>query len=128
MCILLVVRATLLDSFIFPLIDISSEAGSIAKYMLLIVCLVTPLRAVNVCNVVGVFRGGGDVNYALKVDIGPLYCICVPSAALCGLVFGLGIEVVYLCIAFDDLAKTILCLPHLRSGRWINSVTRSDAS
>ena len=28
----------------------------------------------------------------------------------------------------NDLAKTILCLPHLRSGRWINSVTRSDAS
>lgn len=126
MCILLAVRATLLDSLIFPLIDISAGAGETAKYMLLLIALVMPLRSLNLCNVVGVFRGGGDVNYALKVDIGPLYCICVPSAALCGLVFGLGIEAVYICIVFDDIAKTVLCLPHLRGGKWINSITRSE--
>ena len=93
--------------------------------MLLLTACVLPLRAVNLCNVVGVFRGGGDVRYALLVDVGPLYCLCVTSAALCALVFGLGIEVVYVCIVFDDVAKCFLCLPHLRGGRWINSVTRA---
>ena len=125
MLLLLTVRATLLDSFVYPLMDISSEAGRIAKYMLLLIALVMPLRSVNLCNVVGVFRGGGDVKFALLVGVGPLYCICVTSAALCGLVFGLGIEAVYVCIVFDDIAKTFLCLPHLRRGKWINSVTRA---
>lgn len=128
MLLLLLVRATLLDSLIFPLMDISYGAGQISRYMLLLIALVMPLRALNLCNVVGVFRGGGDVKFALLCDVAPLYCICVPAAALCGLVFGLGIEAVYLCIVFDDVAKTFLCLPHLRRGRWINSVTRTEAA
>ena len=126
MGILLVIRATLLDSFIFPLMDISAEAGEIAKMMLAFIAVIMPLRSLNLCNIVGVFRGGGDVRYALLCDVGPLYCVCLPAAALCGLVFGLGITAVYVCICLDDICKVFLCLTRLRSGRWINSVTREN--
>ena len=126
MGILLLIRATLLDSFIFPLMDISAEAGEIAKMMLAFIAVIMPLRSLNLCNIVGVFRGGGDVRYALLCDVGPLYCVCLPAAALCGLVFGLGITAVYVCICLDDFVKIFLCLPRLRSGRWINSVTREN--
>lgn len=124
MGILLTIRATLLDGFIFPLMDISAEAGELAKMMLAFIAVVMPLRSLNLCNIVGVFRGGGDVRYGLICDIGPLYCVCLPAAALCGLVFGLGITAVYVCICLDDLCKVFLCMPKLRSGKWINSVTR----
>ena len=124
MGILLTIRATLLDGFIFPLMDISAEAGELAKMMLAFIAVVMPMRSLNLCNIVGVFRGGGDVRYGLICDIGPLYCVCLPAAALCGLVFGLGITAVYVCICLDDFCKVFLCLPRLRSGKWINSVTR----
>ena len=124
MGIRLTIRATLLDGFIFPLMDISAEAGELAKMMLTFIAVVMPLRSLNLCNIVGVFRGGGDVRYGLICDIGPLYCVCLPAAALCGLVFGLGITAVYVCICLDDFCKVFLCLPRLRSGKWINSVTR----
>lgn len=124
MGLLLTIRATLLDGFIFPLMDISAEAGELAKMMLAFIAVVMPLRSLNLCNIVGVFRGGGDVRYGLICDIGPLYCVCLPAAALCGLVFGLGITAVYVCICLDDLCKVFLCMPRLRSGKWINSVTR----
>ena len=124
MGILLLIRATLLDSFIFPLMDISAEAGELAKMMLAFIAVIMPIRSLNLCNIVGVFRGGGDVRYGLLCDIGPLYCICLPAAALCGLVFGLGITAVYVCICLDDFCKVFLCLPRLRSGKWVNSVTR----
>ena len=124
MGILLTIRATLLDGFIFPLMDISAEAGELAKMMLAFIAVVMPLRSLNLCNIVGVFRGGGDVRFGLICDIGPLYCVCLPAAALCGLVFGLGITAVYVCICLDDFCKVFLCLPRLRSGNWINSVTR----
>lgn len=124
MGILLTIRATLLDGFIFPLMDISAEAGELAKMMLAFIAVVMPLRSLNLCNIVGVFRGGGDVRYGLICDIGPLYCVCLPAAALCGLVFGLDITAVYVCICLDDFCKVFLCLPRLRSGKWINSVTR----
>lgn len=124
MGILLTIRATLLDGFIFPLMDISAEAGELAKMMLAFIAVVMPLRSLNLCNIVGVFRGGGDVRFGLICDIGPLYCVCLPAAALCGLVFGLGITAVYVCICLDDFCKVFLCLLRLRSGKWINSVTR----
>ena len=124
MGILLTIRATLLDGFIFPLMDISAEAGELAKMMLAFIAVIMPLRSLNLCNIVGVFRGGGDVRYGLICDIGPLYCVCLPAAALCGLVFGLGITAVYVCICLDDFCKVFLCMPRLRSGKWINSVTR----
>lgn len=126
MGILLLIRATLLDSFIFPLMDISAEAGEIAKMMLAFIAVIMPIRSLNLCNIVGVFRGGGDVRYGLFCDVGPLYCICLPAAALCGLVFGLGITAVYICICFDDVAKVFLCITRLRSAKWINSVTRES--
>ena len=126
MGILLTIRATLLDGFIFPLMDISAEAGELAKMMLAFIAVVMPLRSLNLCNIVGVFRGGGDVRFGLICDIGPLYCVCLPAAALCGLVFGLGITAVYVCICLDDFCKVFLCLPRLRSGKWINSVTRES--
>ncbi len=121
---LLLVRQFAADSFIFPLMNISAEAGGIAKYMLLLLALVMPLRAVNLCNIVGVFRGGGDVHYALMCDVSPIYFICLPTAALCGLVFGLGIKAVYLCMCADELIRICLILPRLKSGKWINNVTR----
>ena len=43
-----------------------------------------------------------------------------------GLVFGLGITAVYICICFDDVAKVFLCITRLRSAKWINSVTRES--
>lgn len=127
MGITLLIRATLLDSFIFPLMGISAEAGAIAKFMLLAVAFLMPLRAMNLCNVVGVFRGGGDVNYALVCDVVPMYTVCLPAAAVLALVCGFGIEVIYLCMCADDIIKIFLCLPRLLNGKWINNVTRELA-
>ena len=94
--------------------------------MLAFIAVIMPIRSLNLCNIVGVFRGGGDMRYGLFCDVGPLYCICLPAAALCGLVFGLGFTAVYICICFDDVAKVFLCITRLRSAKWINSVTRES--
>lgn len=123
-CVLLFVRYYVCDAFIFPLMGISSEAGVIAKYILFLIALIMPLRSFNLCNIVGVFRGGGDVRFGLLCDITPLYLVCVPAAALCGLVFMYGIEVVYLCVILDEFLKFFLCLFRFRSKKWINNITR----
>ena len=121
---LLLVRAFFADSFIFPLMDISPGAGEIAKYMLLVIAIAMPLRASNLGNIVGIFRGGGDVRFGLVADIVPMYLLCLPAAALAGLVFGQGIYVVYICMCLDDAMKVFMCFPRLLSGKWINNVTR----
>ena len=40
--------------------------------------------------------------------------------------FALCIVAVYNCISHDEVCKVFLCLPRLRSGKWVNSVTREN--
>lgn len=124
--LILLTRAFLCDSFIFPIMGISADAGRIAKYMLLVIAIAMPVRACNLCDVVGIFRGGGDVKYGLLVDVLPMYFITVPASAIAALALGCGIEIVYICMCADDFFKVFMCIPRLISKKWINNVTRDE--
>jgi putative MATE family efflux protein len=122
--VVLAVRALAARQFIFPLVNMSDAAASIAMFMLLVIAIFLPLRAVNITNIVGVLRGGGDVRFAMLTDTLPMYLLCVPLAAFIGLVLQKDIRAVYLCICLDEFVKAVLLFSRLRSRRWINDVTR----
>ena len=82
-----------------------------------------PLKDFNTTNIVGVLRGGGDVRMATIIDIGPLWIIAVPLAALFGLGLELGILAVYLVMTLENLVKCILGYLRYRSGAWVRDVT-----
>ncbi len=110
---------------LYPLFDLSGSAASICTMMLTVIFLTMSLRAYCTTNIVGVLRGGGDVRMATIIDIGPLWIIAVPLAALFGLVFDFGILWVYLAMALENLIKCILGHFRYRSGAWVNDVTRA---
>ena len=97
---------------------------ALAMYMMGILMLVQPVSSVSLTNIVGVLRGGGDVRYAMLCDVGPLYAVCLPLAALAALVWKLDIRYVYPLMSIDVIVQIFLCFPRLRSGRWIHDVTR----
>ena len=86
---------------------------------------VQPLSSVSLTNIVGVLRGGGDVRYAMLCDVGPLYAVCLPLAALTALVWKLDIRYVYPFMSIDMFVQLFLVIPRLRSGKWIHDVTRT---
>lgn len=120
----LLVRFFLAEDVIFPLLGISENAVGTALYMLTVISIVLPLRSLNLTNVVGVLRGGGDVYFAMLVDILPIYLVCLPACAVCALVLKMDIRIVYICMFLDDIVKIFACVPRLRSKKWINDVTR----
>lgn len=108
---------------LYPLFQLSESAGTICTMMLTVVFLTMALRSFCTTNIVGVLRGGGDVRMATIIDIGPLWVIAIPLAALLGLVFDMGILWVYLAMAFENLIKCILGHLRYRSGAWVRDVT-----
>ena len=100
-------------------------ACDIAMYMMGVLMLVQPVSSVSLTNIVGVLRGGGDVRYAMLCDVGPLYAVCLPLAALTALVWKLDIRYVYPLMSIDVIVQLFLVMPRLRSGKWIHDVTRS---
>ena len=124
MVLVFIMRFFLAEQYVFPLLGLSADAVNIGLYMLTVIGFALPLRSLNITNVVGVFRGGGDVYFAMFTDIAPIYIFCLPACAICALVMRLDIHIVYICMFLDDIIKVLICLPRLRSGKWINDVTR----
>jgi len=122
--ILMFVARVIAPVWIFPLFKLSARASSIAMMMITIHALFIPLKDFNTVNVVGVLRGGGDVKAATIIDLLPLWLAAIPMAALCGLVWKLGIFWVALCISLEQVVKAFVGVARLRSGRWIRDLTR----
>lgn len=81
------------------------------------------VKIFNMHIVVGILRGGGDTHYSLVVDVSFLWLVGVPMAFLTGLVLGLPVHLVYLCIGVEELGKMVLGTNRIVSGRWINDLT-----
>ncbi len=125
--LVLLVRFFLAESFIFPLMGLSQEACGTALYMLTFIACLLPLRAVNMTNVVGILRGGGDVRFSLIAEAGPMYLVCIPACAVTALVAKLSIVFVYPCTCLDEAVKFVLGIIRIRSKKWMNDVTREIA-
>ncbi|MBP3372653.1 MAG: MATE family efflux transporter [Clostridia bacterium] len=122
--LLLLIRFVFAEPIIYPLMNMSSDAVEISNFMLMVLALTAPVRGLNLINVVGVFRGGGDVKTSLALDIMPMYVFCLPLAALCSLVFKFGVVPMFLFKCSDEVIKFFFCIRHVASGKWIRNVTR----
>ena len=91
-------------AWVYPLFKLSPGAASVASMMMTMMALAMPLKDFNTVNIVGVLRGGGDVKAATLIDIGPLWGVAIPYAALCGLVLKTTVFWVYLAFPLEQLS------------------------
>lgn len=128
--VLLIVTYGIAKPFVYPVYPAFRNcpgAAEITTMILTIVAIFAPLRSFCATNIVGVLRGGGDVNFTTAIDVLPLWVVALPTAALCGLVFHLGIFWVYMSIELENIIKLGLGLWRIRSRKWIRDVTRSTS-
>lgn len=114
-----------------PLISIFATGDSLSELTLHTALTVTVfcsleqmLRNIPYVQVVGVFRSGGDTLHGMLYDLGSLWLVGIPAALIAAHVFHAPFLAVviaaYLC---EDIPKTILCLWHFTSLRWVMPVT-----
>jgi Na+-driven multidrug efflux pump len=124
--LLMLTRFTILEPFIFPLFDLSSEAASTAAIMLTIIAFSIPIRTMGWSMGIGVLRSGGDVKVLMIIDVCTLYLISLPMASITGLVLRMGIGIVYSSILIEDIVNTTLLFFRVKSKKWIQDITRED--
>ncbi|MBQ5783009.1 MAG: MATE family efflux transporter [Oscillospiraceae bacterium] len=108
------------------LYEITPQAKSAAFAMLTVVILIQPLAAIDIVNIVGVLRGGGDTKLALCLDGGGMWLINIPMSILLGLVLQAPPALVFLSMRCDAFIKIGIELRRIASGRWIRTVTRDN--
>lgn len=117
--------------FRYPLISIFSTGENLSLLTLETALSVTVfcsleifLRNIPYIYVVGVFRSGGDTLHGMAYDLGSLWLVGIPLAFLAARVFHWPfLAVVAAAYLGEDIPKTILCLRHFKSLRWLMPVT-----
>ena len=102
----------------------TEAAVSFCVTMMICFSIAAPLHAFATTNIVGVLRGGGDVQAAMLIDLLPLWCFTLPLLAMLGLVIHAPIALFCFVMAMESLLKVPLGMHRVRSGKWIHDVTR----
>ena len=124
--LILAVSLLVIRPFLFPLFDLTTNAQVYCTAMLYIIALLSPIRCFNFNNIVGVLRGGGDVKVALFIDIGFMYLVALPLAAVFTLVLNFNVVWIYLAMALDEVCRVGFGLFRFVSHKWIHDLTRAN--
>jgi len=114
----------LLKDRIMGFYTVTPETWEALTGTMIVTAAVILIFSVNMACIVGVFRGGGDTKFAMYLDIFAVWCVAIPLGCVGAFVWALPIPLVYFLLRSDELVKAILCLFHLRSGKWLKIVTR----
>lgn len=106
------------------LFNVSDAVRGSARTLLIFGGIFMWANALAGALIVGVMRAGGDVRYSLYLDVGSVWLIGVPIVAVCGLLLGLPIEIVYTLSYAESLFKIIVGLRRFQSRSWIHNLTR----
>ena len=114
-----------------PLVNIFNTGGNIseltrqaAQTIMVIYAIEIPIRNIPYIAIVGIFRSGGDTKASVQYDLACLWLLSVPATFLAAHVLHLPFEVCFVIMyAFEDYLKTVLCIRHYRSLRWLKPVT-----
>lgn len=122
--------------FRVPLVNVFNLSGNIspavlltAQSILVVYALEIPLRNIPYIQIVGLFRSGGDTTTGVKLDLACLWGLSLPITLISAFVLDLPFVVVFLIMYLsEDLIKSVLCIRHLRSTKWLLPVTEEGVA
>jgi putative MATE family efflux protein len=109
---------------IYNLDDLTS--GYLYNLLFVMACIML-LRVMNITFNTGILKAGGDTFFSMFIDMGGIWLIGVPIAAVAAFIIGLPIHYVMLLAATEELAKMIAAYIRFFSNKWINNLTRQTA-
>lgn len=112
-----------------PIIDfyaLTPKSKTLTMNFVAITSFLVLTDSISVIAINGILRGGGDVKFAMWLDILALWLISLPLSALFAFILHVPLELIFFALRSDGLVKVIVCLCRLRNDKWITNVTRSE--
>jgi len=114
----------LIRNQIIGFFNVSPETQLLASQTLISLSFVLFFASISAIHIVGTFRGGGDTKFGMYADMILVWFVSTPLGFVAGLVLGLPLPIVLLCLKVDEMIKAGLCLWKVRGSNWIKSVAR----
>lgn len=111
---------------IISIYNVSETTQALTAQFLAISAIVVFAQSYTFPTMVGILRGGGDTRFVLLMDIIFVWGVTIPLGAVAGLVYGLSMPLVFLCLRCDEPIKIFFATWRLRNSRWMRNVTRTE--
>lgn len=109
--------------FITGVFKITPETAKNVNVVLKTMAFFIPARFYAIIQVIGTLRGGGDVVYAIAVEMIGIWFIGIPLAfAAIHFIPGLSITTLYFIICLEEIVKCVMSYPRVTSYKWIKSL------
>ena len=105
---------------------ISTEMLAAYAVMGVVLICMMPTKAMDITNITGLLRAGGDARTASLIDLSCQWIIAVPLSFVTALVLHAPAAVVCFAIQSENFCKAPWCVLRLRSRKWIHDVTRGS--
>lgn len=110
--------------FIPLMFKITPETKANVITVLKIMSVLVPVRFFGIVQIIGVLRGGGDVVYAILVELIAVWGIGVPLSFIGAVYLNYPITIVYALTCLEEPFKMISTIPRLLSGKWIRNLVK----
>ncbi len=114
----------LIKNPIIEFYNITPATKVMTNQLMIVSAVLLALQALTYTNLIGILRGGGDTRFVLLIDVVFLWFVGVPLGAIAGLWLKLPVAIVFLCLKSDEFIKFFVGIFRVRSGKWINNLTR----
>lgn len=109
------------------LYKVEGEVFTLAHHALVAFCVIFPIKAISLVKIVGVLRAGGDTSFAMRANLGALWGVGLPLAALGAFYFQLPLYLVYLMASFEEVVRVPFGLKRFFSKKWIRNLAAEAA-
>ena len=116
----LLIPISYLAPFIF---NVEPIVLSTVKKLFIVLACCYPLKACNMCILIGLVRAGGDTRFGMICDTFIMWLIAIPLAYSVSVYTALPPWVIYMCLFSEEPLKLLLGLWRIKSGKWLHSVT-----
>ncbi len=117
--ILIIVRGYIVNFYNLP------EQSSLYLYhLLLVMALIMLARVMNIIFQNGILRAGGDTLFSMVVELGGIWIVGIPLAAIAAFVFKLPVYYVMAIAATEEFVKMIAGFYRFLSNKWIHNLTK----
>ncbi|MFK4784462.1 MATE family efflux transporter [Fusobacterium sp. MFO224] len=108
--------------YVMLLFNVTQSVKEDVIFIIRTMSVVLPLRFFGVLQIIGTFRSGGDVLYAIYTEMMSLWVVGIPLAFFSALYLKVDIRIVYMFVCIEDVAKIFFIIPRLKSGKWIKVI------
>ena len=107
---------------IISIFNFTPEGALYTFYILIVYGAVMGVVVVNVTNIVGVLRSGGDTKFAMMADCSTLWLIGVPTAFITTQWLRIPIYFVVLLVQAEEIIKFFILYRRVKSKKWVRNV------